>query len=530
MIRINNIRLTLDESEDLLLEKIAKRCHTNPLNILNYKIVRKSIDARKDDIKIIYTLDVQTKKDKYLIKTRKLAQSDVMPYKYPIKGEKALKGRPTIIGAGPCGLFTALILAEMGYQPLIIERGKPVEIRIQDVENFWNHRILNLNSNVQFGEGGAGTFSDGKLTTQIKNVRCRKVLEEFIKFGAPDNILYKNKPHIGTDLLRNVIIEMRKEIERLGGTFRFNTKLIDLNIINNKLQSITVESLLDNTTEDIPTTVCVLALGHSARDTFKMLKDTPLKMEQKIFSMGIRIEHLQEWINSSQYGQYYPHPNLDVADYKLVYDAGDNRKVYSFCMCPGGYVVGASSESEKVATNGMSYYSRDGQNANSALLINITKEDLKSDDVLEGIYLQEKLESLAFDIAGKNYNAPIQRVEDFLNNVPTVEVGIVKPTYKPNVTMVNLRKYLPDDIATILSDAIVHFGKIIENFDHKDAIITGFETRSSSPIKIVRDSNFESNIKGIYPAGEGAGYAGGIMSAAVDGIQIAEKIVSEFLF
>ncbi|ONI44181.1 hypothetical protein AN641_08030 [Candidatus Epulonipiscioides gigas] len=523
MIRINEISLKLDESEEILIEKVAKYFRMKEKDILDFKIIKKSIDARKSEIKFVYSIDLSTTKDEQLLKTKKVIPSDIFPYQYPVKGKKKLGARPVIIGAGPCGLFAALILAQMDYKPIIIERGNKIEDRIKNVEDFWHNRILNINSNVQFGEGGAGTFSDGKLTTQIKNPRCRKVLEEFINFGASEEILYKNKPHVGTDLIRQVIVNMRKEIENLGGTFYFNSQLTNLKITEGHLTAIEV-----NNNKEISTNICVLALGHSARDTFKMLADTSIHIEQKPFAIGVRIEHLQEWINKAQYGDFHSHANLSAAEYKLSCKS-DNKNVYSFCMCPGGYVVGASSQENTVVTNGMSYYSRNGKNANSAILVNVTCEDFNSSDVLAGIYLQEKLEKLAFNLGGNNYNAPIQRVEDFLSNKETTKLGIIAPTYKPGFTMTNLRKHMPKYIADAIAFAIIEFNKKIENFAHKDAIITGFETRSSSPIKILRNENFESNIKGVYPAGEGAGYAGGIMSSAVDGIQIAEKIVSEFL-
>lgn len=528
MIRVNEVSLKLDESEDLLLAKVVKQLRIGAADVIDLRIIRKSIDARKREIKFVYTVDVATTKDEQLIREKRATKSDIVPYEYPARGSAALGARPVIVGAGPCGLFAALILAQSGYKPLVVERGSEVDVRVEDVKKFWESRVLDQNSNVQFGEGGAGTFSDGKLTTQIKNPRCRKVLEEFVKFGAPEDVLYKHKPHIGTDLLRSIIVKMRKEIEHLGGTFMFNSKLADLQIEDDQLKAIAVQNTKSNEVWKIPATACVLAVGHSARDTFRMLAETSVKMEQKPFAMGVRIEHKQEWINKAQYGEFQNHPALETADYKLSCKVGE-KNVYSFCMCPGGVVVGASSQEGRVVTNGMSFYKRDGDNANSALLVNVAREDFATADALEGVRMQESLESLAFDIAGHNYNAPIQRVEDFLNNITTTKIGSVEPTYKPGVTMVNLREHMSREVGDAIADALVAFGKKIEGFDHKDAIITGFETRSSSPIKITRDANFESNVRGVYPAGEGAGYAGGIMSAAVDGIQVAEKIIGKFL-
>ena len=525
MIRVQDLSLTLKEDESVLKNKIAKKLRIGEADIQQYRIFKKAIDARKkQDIKIVYTVDVETKKEKELLKKFPNLKTPDLNYYYPEVGDKVLKHRPVIVGSGPCGMFAALILAQMGYKPIVIERGKAVDARVQDIEAFWKEGKFSPISNVQFGEGGAGTFSDGKLTTQIKNVRCHKVLEELARFGGPEEIRYKNKPHIGTDVLRDVVKNIRHEIERLGGSYRFETKLTALRIEEGELKAVQV-----NDNEWIETEVCVLALGHSARDTFKMLYEHSVNMVQKPFAMGMRIEHLQDWINSSQYGDTHKDdPKLGAAEYKLVHHASNGRAVYTFCMCPGGYVVASASEEGMVVTNGMSEYARDAVNANSAVLVNISPEDFGSEHPLAGVELQRKLEVLAYELGNKTYKAPLQRVGDFIEGKITTELGVVKPTYEPGVVFSNLREAIPTFMGEAIVEALGVFGKKIKNFDHPDAILTGFETRSSSPIRIRRDEAYECNIKGIYPAGEGAGYAGGITSAGVDGIEVAEAIIQVY--
>lgn len=524
MIRVQDIRLTLNEEESILVEKIAKKLKIQTKDIVGYNIFKQAVDARrKDDIKLVYTVDVETTKEQILLKKNPTLKSPNLVYEYVKKGEKVLKDRPIVVGTGPCGIFSALILAQMGYKPLIIERGKKVDERVEDVNAFWKKGVFNPISNVQFGEGGAGTFSDGKLTTQIKNKRCHKVLRELVNAGAPEPILYKNKPHVGTDILREVVKNIRLEIERLGGEFRFETKLTNIKVEQNQLVAVEF-----NHSEWIDTEVCILAIGHSARDTFEMLNQNYVYIEQKPFSMGMRIEHLQEWINESQYGQMATHPKLGAAEYKLVHHCENGRAVYTFCMCPGGYVIASASEEGMIVTNGMSEHKRDGVNANSAVLVNIGPDDYESDHPLAGMYLQRKLEKLAYEIAGGTYKAPAQTVGDFLTNQTTKSHGIVVPTYQPGVTYTNMKEKLPYFISEALDEGLRAFGKKIKNFDHKDAILTGFETRSSSPVRMPRDDRYESNIRGLYPAGEGAGYAGGITSAAVDGIEVAEAIAKRY--
>ncbi|MHC1750152.1 MAG: NAD(P)/FAD-dependent oxidoreductase [Cellulosilyticaceae bacterium] len=524
MIRVQDIKLTLDENEEDLKLKIAKKLKIKTVDIVSYTIFKEAVDARKkDSIYRVYTVDVTTRNDDLILKKWPTMLAPVMTYAYVDKGEQTLCHRPVVVGTGPCGIFAALILAQMGYCPIILERGKKVDERVKDVEAFWNTGTFNKTSNVQFGEGGAGTFSDGKLTTQIKNKRCHKVLEEFVAAGAPEQILYKNKPHVGTDILRDVVVNMRKTIEGLGGEFRFSSQVTDLKIENNILKAVQV-----NNDYWLETEVCVLAIGHSARDTFVMLNEERVYMQQKPFSIGMRIEHLQEWMNKAQYGEMANHPNLGAAEYKLVHHCENGRTVYSFCMCPGGYVIASSSEEGMLVTNGMSEHKRDGKNANSAILVNVGPEDYESDDPLAGMALQRKFEKLAYELGGQTYRAPAQKLGDFFKNIPSKEAGNVKPTYAPGVEWTNIREVLPKFMTQALDEALVAFGRKIKRFDDGEAIFTGFETRSSSPVRIARDHLYQSNVRGLYPAGEGAGYAGGITSAAVDGIEVAEAIAKQY--
>lgn len=522
MLRVTNIKLLLDEDESLLKKKVAKKLNISEKEILSLKIFKKSIDARrKNNIHFVYTLDVELKnEDKILNKHSKKGVSKVPNYniKYErIAGENAK--RPIVVGTGPAGLFAGLALSSMGFKPILLERGKSVDERISDVELFWTEGKLNTESNVQFGEGGAGTFSDGKLTTSVKNPRGRIVLEEFVKAGAPEEILYINKPHIGTDKLRNVVKNIRNKIISLGGEVRFNSKVTDLIIKEGHVSGVKV-----NNKEVIEGDIVILALGHSARDTFEMLYKNGVNMVQKPFSIGVRIEHPQILINRNQFGKFANHKKLGAADYKLAAHFDNGRSAYSFCMCPGGVVVAAASEKNMVVTNGMSYYARDEENANSALLVGVEPKDYGSDHPLAGIEFQRKWERLAFELGGRNYKAPAQKVGDFLNDRPSNSLGSVKATYNLGVTMTDLRRCLPDYVVYTLKLALIEFDKKIKGFASYDAIMTGVESRSSSPVRIIRDENLQSNIKGLYPIGEGAGYAGGIMSAALDGLKVAEEI------
>lgn len=515
MIKITNIKIRADLSDDELFEKIYKKYKINKNDVTERRIIKKSIDARnKADIFYNYSVELECKNENKIKNVQIVKKEE--PFKI-IVNRKSSK-RPVIIGAGPAGLFSALTLAQNGIKPIIIEQGKTVDERKKDVEEFQKTGKLNTLSNVQFGEGGAGTFSDGKLTSGIHNPLCKIVLKEFYNFGAPEQILYINKPHIGTDNLINIIRNMRNEIIKLGGEFLFNEKVTDFEFENSKVTAVICSKRIETDT-------VILAIGHSARSTFENLYEKGVKMEKKNFSIGVRIEHKQSMINKSQYGEITK-LKLPPAEYKMAYH-GENRSCYTFCMCPGGTVIASSSEPETIVTNGMSVYARNGENANSAVLVNVTPNDFKGESPLEGMYFQKDLEQKAFKLGGSNYNAPIQRFEDFENNVKSTHIGEIKPTYKPGVTLSNLNEILPDFISKTLVEGIKYFDKSIKGFAHPDAILTGVETRSSSPVQITRNENKQSNIKGLYPCGEGAGYAGGIMSAAVDGIKCAIAVLTQ---
>lgn len=519
MLRINDIKIRKDLSNHEVFEIAIKKHYVIKDDILDWHISRKSIDARKkDDIHYTYSIDINVKDEK---KYKKLDK--VKEFKMPeIKIKNNLTTRPVIVGAGPAGLFSALTLVQNNIKPIIIEQGESVEKRKESVNTFLKTGKLNPSSNVQFGEGGAGTFSDGKLTTGINSPFCRKVLEEFVKFGAPKQILYLSKPHIGTDNLINIIKNMREYIISKGGTFLFETKVTDFEFVNNHISR--VYMLHDGVEQTLETDNVILAIGHSSRDTFETLYNKGIIMEPKNFSVGVRIEHLQKWINEAQYGTITK-LNLPPAEYKLAYHSESGRSCYTFCMCPGGVIMASSNEPDTIVTNGMSYYSRDGENANSAVLVNVTPEDFKSNSPLAGIYFQKDLEEKAFKLGGSNYFAPIQRVEDFLNNEKSKSIGIVKPTYQPGITLSNLNEILPTFVSDTLKEGIRYFDTKLHGFANPDSILTGLETRSSSPVKILRNEKLISNISGIYPCGEGAGYAGGIMSAAVDGIKCAISLL-----
>lgn len=562
MLRIHEIKLGLGDDISIIPSKIIKKIEMPAITIADYQIIKESIDARdKGDIKRVYTVDFSLdvkSKDQSLpveedvlkalstVKGLKLEKAPNMDYKYVEKGKQPLTSRPIIVGFGPCGIFAALILSQMGYRPIVIERGKAIEERAKDVTAFWSQSLLNEESNVQFGEGGAGAFSDGKLTTQIKDPRVRKILTELVEAGGNPDVLYKQKPHIGTDVLRNVVTKMREKIIENGGEVRFESKLTDMTF--EPLESFSssnqndsnctkrVKSITINDAEVIETNNVVLAIGHSARDTFRLLNEIGVPMEQKPFSIGVRIEHKQALINASQYGKDWEATGLGAADYKLAHHCANGRGVYTFCMCPGGYVVGAASQSGGVVTNGMSYQDRAGENANSALLVDVRIDDFPSDHPLAGVEFQEKYERLAYELGGKNYQAPVQRLGNFLKfasgsgtrGSKTVGDVKVKPTYEPGLEWTDLEKCLPDFAVESMREAIPKLAKKLRGFDSPHAVMTGVETRSSSPIRILRDLNYMSTISGLYPAGEGAGYAGGIVSAAVDGMKIAEEIVGKY--
>lgn len=517
MLRISNIKIPVSENEKNLAETVRKKYGIRELK--SFKIVKRSIDARrKNAVVYTYSVDVETENDKKYI-GKNVSEIIYEKYEFPKCG--ITENQILVVGTGPAGIMCALMLAQSGVKVTVLERGKCVEERKCDIEKFFSERVLDENSNVQFGEGGAGTFSDGKLTTGINDIRVKKVLEEFCAHGAPEEILYSAKPHIGTDNLYNMVRNIRKSIVENGGEIKFSHTLTDIIIENGT--AVGAEVLCGGEKKIIKADAVVLATGHSARDTFEMLKKRNIPMERKAFSVGVRIEHRQKVINDSQYGESAEY--LGAADYKLSVHLPSGRGVYTFCMCPGGEVIASASEKNSIVTNGMSRYARDGENANSAVLVNITPNDFTGDDVLSGMYFQRDLEQKAFVIGGGNYNAPAQTVGDFLG---TKEREKVKPTYKPGVTFTELDKVLPEFVTESLRAAFPEFDKKIKGFADGGAIMTAPETRSSSPVRIVRDSQtLQSEIKGLYPCGEGAGYAGGITSAAVDGIKVAERIVCD---
>ncbi len=526
MLRVTGIRLGLDESEKALRKKIAARLEIKEKDIIDFHIYRKSIDARRSDIYFVYTVDVSVRNEGRVLARRHDRSVTVSPdleYRYVRPGREKLVHRPVIVGTGPSGLFAGLILSQMGYRPLLLERGEEVDARLGKVQRFWDGGALDGESNVQFGEGGAGTFSDGKLTTLIKDNRCRKVLEEFVRAGAPREILVLNKPHVGTDLLGPVIKNIRQSIIANGGEVRFKSKVTDLEIRDDRVTAVVV-----NECESIPCEVVLLGIGHSARDTFAMLHRRGVLMTRKPFSVGVRIEHPQALIDAAQYGDFAGDPRLGAADYKLAYHSPSGRSAYTFCMCPGGYVIAAASEAGGVITNGMSEYRRDGANANSAFLVGVAPGDYGSDHPLAGIEFQRRWERLAYRMAGSNYHAPVQLVGDFLRDRPSTRFGSVTPTYRPGVTFVELKNCLPFYVVETIKEALVHFETKIHGFAMPEAVMTGVETRSSSAVRINRDENYMASVGGLYPIGEGAGYAGGIISAAVDGIKAAEKVAERY--
>jgi uncharacterized FAD-dependent dehydrogenase len=532
MLRIAELKLPLDHTEPQLRQAVLKRLGIGEDELIDFTVFKRSYDARKRSaIVLIYALDVEVK-DEAQVLARMRDDRQVMPapdtgYKFVQAGKPAPgTPRPIVVGMGPCGLFVALILAQMGLNPIVLERGKVVRERTVDTFGFWRKRKLNTESNVQFGEGGAGTFSDGKLYSQIKDPKHygRKVLSEFVKSGAPEEILYVSKPHIGTFRLVKMVEQMRAEILSLGGEIRFETRLEDV-LIEGEGDHRQVVGVRLASGEEIPTRHLVMAIGHSARDTFQMLYDRGVYIEAKPFSIGFRVEHPQSLIDACRFGPNAGNKILGAADYKIVHHASNGRSVYSFCMCPGGTVVAASSEEGRVVTNGMSQYSRAERNANSAIVVGITPEDYPGHP-LAGIAFQRELESRAFVLGGGNYDAPGQLMGDFVRGVASTEFGSVVPSFKPAVHLTDLATALPDYATVALREAFVAFDKQIKGYYKEDAVLTGVETRTSSPIRIKRhDDNLQSlNTRGLYPAGEGAGYAGGIMSAAVDGIRVAEAV------
>lgn len=526
MLRLVNIKLPADKkiTKEILLKKASKILRIPKNKIKKINISKQSIDSRnKKAVLYVLSADVEliNKNDeKYALKQKNVFEVKPFCYEIPKKNSDI---KPIVIGFGPAGMLASLILAKSGLKPIVFERGKSVENRQKDIEFFFKTGILNTESNIQFGEGGAGTFSDGKLTTGIKDKRINYVLEEFVKAGAPKEILYLSKPHIGTDKLIHMVKNIRKQIEELGGKIYFEHKLEDIIIKNNKISEVVIKNekeLFSVNTDNI-----ILAIGHSARDTFEMLAKKPILILQKPFSVGVRIEHNQEMINKSQYGEFAKY--LPSADYKLAVHLKNGRSAYTFCMCPGGYVVAAASEEKMLVTNGMSYYSRNGKNSNSALLIGVYPSDFKSDSPLSGVEFQRNLEHKAYIAGGGNFSAPIQTVGDILADKKSSEIFDIKPTYAPNTTPADMSKIFPDYIYESIKMGITEMDKKINGFAYKGAVLTAVESRSSSPVRIERSDSLSSSVEGIYPCGEGCGYAGGIVSAAVDGIKCAEAIIEK---
>ncbi|MBQ4829503.1 NAD(P)/FAD-dependent oxidoreductase [Alteromonas sp. MMG017] len=543
MLRLTDIKLPLDHDEVAIENAILHKLQITKSMLLETTVFKRGYDARNNrDIQLIYTLDVAVENEAALLekfaKDTSVRLTPDMRYKFVATAPSDITDRPVVVGLGPCGLFAALILAQMGFKPIVLERGKAVRERTKDTFGFWRKQPLNPESNVQFGEGGAGTFSDGKLYSQVKDRKHygRKVLNEFVAAGAPEEIMYVSKPHIGTFKLVSMVEKMREQIISLGGEIRFSTRVERLDLdspgadtnssgVDEQSKSHKIKGLFLSDGSYLPCTKVIMAIGHSARDTFQSLYDQGVYIEAKPFSIGFRIEHEQSMIDSCRFGDNAGNPILGAADYKLVHHCRNGRTVYSFCMCPGGTVVAAASEPGRVVTNGMSQYSRHERNANSAIVVGITPEIDYPEHPLAGIDLQRKLEELAYKVGGENYHAPAQLIGDFLAGKPSEEVGDVKPSYTPGITLTDLSKVVPDFVIESIREAIPAFNRQIKGFAKADGMLTGVETRTSSPVCIKRDKHYESvNIEGLYPAGEGAGYAGGIWSAGIDGIRVAEAV------
>ncbi|TVP57217.1 MAG: hypothetical protein EA349_06965 [Halomonadaceae bacterium] len=534
MIRLTELSLPLDHSPQALCQAIVQRLNMDDAELLDFMVFKRSYDARKknSEITFVYIIHLTASNEAQLLE-RFANDTQVRPapdthYTPVAKAPAGLTERPVVIGFGPCGLFAALLLAQMGFKPIVLERGRDVRRRTKDTWALWRKHTLTPESNVQFGEGGAGLFSDGKLYSQIKDPKFygRKVMQEFVRAGAPEEILVVSKPHIGTFRLTGVVAAMRDEIIALGGEIRFESRVTELLIEGERVTGVV---LADG--EQIDSRYVVLGLGHSARDTFRMLHQKGVFIEPKPFAVGFRIEHPQSLVDRARLGKYAGHPELGAADYKLVHHARNGRAVYSFCMCPGGMVVAATSETGRVVTNGMSQYSRNERNANAGIVVGITPEKDFPGGVLAGLDLQEALESAAYTLGGSDYCAPAQLVGDFIRGTPSRELGAVVPSYQPGVKLVDLASALPEYAITAMREALPAFGRKIRGFDRDDAVLTGVETRTSSPIRITRqpDTLESMNIRGLYPAGEGAGYAGGILSAGVDGIKVAEALARAML-
>ncbi len=529
MLRISQIKISIDDSIEKVKEQVLKKLRLSESELLDYRIYKESIDARhRGRIDFIYTVDVAVKNEaKYLDKSRykQISLTPDLEYNDPKVGIKLMPLRPVVIGFGPAGMFAALLLAQMGYKPIVLERGQAVDERVKAIDTFWTEGKLNPSSNVQFGEGGAGTFSDGKLTARTRDLRSRKVLDEFVKAGAPEDILYIAHPHVGTDLLRGIVKNIRKKIINLGGEVRFEAQMDKFVIRDKSIQAVKLIS-----GEEIKTNHVILAIGHSARDTFSELHEEGVGMTAKPFAVGVRIEHPQEVINKAQYKEFASNPRLGAAEYRLTYKAENGRGVYTFCMCPGGLVVPAASEEGRLVTNGMSEHARDQINANAGLLVQVFPEDFQSDSPLAGVEFQRQLEAKAYELGGATYRAPAQLVGDFLVGKASTKLGEVIPSYSLGVNLTDLHALFPDWISKPLEEALVGLDHKIHGFAQADAVMTGVESRSSSPIRINRDEESLQSLttKGLYPSGEGAGFAGGIVSAAIDGLKCAESLISEF--
>lgn len=536
MLRLTDIKLPLNHDDDALSVAVQKKLAINAQQINHITVFKRGYDARnKRDIQLIYTLDIDVKDESQLLeafaKDTSVRQTPDMTYKFVAQAPNNLSHRPVVIGLGPCGLFSALILAQMGFKPIVLERGKAVRERTKDTFGFWRKQPLNPESNVQFGEGGAGTFSDGKLYSQVKDRKHygRKVLHEFVAAGAPEEILYVSKPHIGTFKLVAMVEKMREQIISLGGEIRFSTRVEKLDLAPSD-EGYSLQGLTLSNGEYLPCTHAILAVGHSARDTFESLYEQGVYMEAKPFSIGFRIEHEQSMIDQCRFGDNAGNPILGAADYKLVHHCKNGRSVYSFCMCPGGTVVAAASEPGRVVTNGMSQYSRHERNANSAIVVGITPEQDYPGHPLAGISLQRDLEAMAFKAGGENYHAPAQLIGDFLQGKSSEKLGQVQPSYTPGITLTDLSKVVPPFVTDAIREAIPAFDRQIKGFAKQDGLLTGVETRTSSPVCIKRGADYQSiNVSGLYPAGEGAGYAGGIWSAGIDGIRVAEAVAESIV-